>query len=370
MGGVVKIEFKIISILLIFLLSMSFTACSNNKDSANLDINNESEKTQLSSDNNKSLEIEAYKAVLQNKAEFFSTDNNKDVYLNDFLSNEEIYGTVFKLTHFTVLDMDGDGIPEIVLELTVGNYVEFYEVLHYMNNKVIGYIQVLRGFGNLKTDGTVHYSNSAFNNGYRKLNFKTNACEDYILGYHNTDDNNGNPIRTYFIDDKPATEEAYNAFVKEQDEKKDVVWYEFSQENIETKITDSQTKPSTENNNIKQKTKKQEYKDKLDKIELGFKGLADKALTTKDMYDEACKEHKQWDDELNDIYAVLKVQLSPSDMKSLQNEELQWIKDRDSKAKKDASEAAGGTLEKVLYVGSLAQSTKERCYVLVDKYMK
>ena len=114
---------------------------------------------------------------MQNKAEFFSTDNKKNVYLNDFLTNKEIYGTVFKVTHFTVLDMDGDKIPEVVLELTVGNYVEFYEVLHYMNDKVNGYIQVLRGFENLKTDGTVRYSNSAFNNGYRKLSFETNACE-------------------------------------------------------------------------------------------------------------------------------------------------------------------------------------------------
>lgn len=361
-------KFKIISILLMLILSISLTACSNNKDNANLNNKSESAKTQLSSDN-KSFAIDAYKAVLQNKAEFFSSDDNKDVYLKDFLTKDEIYGTVYKLTHFAVVDMDGDGTPEVILELTVGKYVEYYEVLHYMNNKVTGYIQVLRGFGDLKTDGTVFYSGSAFNNGYLKLSFKANACDDYILGYHNTDDNNGSPIRTYFIDNKPATEKEYNAFVKEQDEKKDAAWYEVSNENIETKITDSQPKSSNESNTTKQKTKKQEHKNKLDEIELGFKGLADKAVTTNDMYEEACKEHKQWDDELNSIYNALKVQLSQSDMKSLQKEEIQWIKDRDSKAKKDASEMAGGTMEKVLYVGSMAESTKERCYVLVEKYM-
>jgi len=361
---------KIISILLVFLLSISVTACSNNKDSSNLDSKSESAKTQLSSEDNKSLAMEAYKAVLQNKAEFFSTDNKKNVYLNDFLTNEEIYGTVFKLSHFTVLDMDGDGIPEVVLELTVGNYVEFYEVLHYMDDKVNGYSQVLRGFENLKKDGTVRYSNSAFNNGYRKLSLETDACEDDILGYHNTESNNDVVTRTYFIDNKPATEESYNAFAKEQDEKKDAVWYEFSQENIETEITDNQPKSNTESNTINQETKKQEYKDKLDKIELGFKGFDDAAATTNDMYQETCKEHKQWDDELNDIYSVLKAQLSPSDMKNLQSEEIQWIKDRDTKAKNNSAEMAGGSMEKVLYEGSLAESTKERCYVLVDKYMK
>lgn len=139
--------------------------------------------------------------------------------------------------------------------------------------------------------------------------------------------------------------------------------------NQEKSNTDNQPSSNTQSNNTNQESKKQEYKAKLDKIELGFKGFDDD-VTTNDMYQHACKEHKQWDDVLNEIYGVLRVQLSPSEMKKLQSEEIQWIKDRDAKAKKDAAEMAGGTMEKVLFAGSLAKSTKERCYVLVDKYMK
>ena len=36
---------------------------------------------------------------------------------------------IFKVTHFTVIDMVGDKIPEVVLELAVGNNLEFYECL-------------------------------------------------------------------------------------------------------------------------------------------------------------------------------------------------------------------------------------------------
>lgn len=57
-------------------------------------------------------------------------------------------------------------------------------------------------------------------------------------------------------------------------------------------------------------------------------------IITDHMFQELCKEHKEWDDELNNIYGILKVQLSSSDMKKLQNEEIQWIKDRDAKVKK------------------------------------
>ncbi|RII33778.1 DUF1311 domain-containing protein [Clostridium chromiireducens] len=149
--------------------------------------------------------------------------------------------------------------------------------------------------------------------------------------------------------------------------------------NSKEKTTSNDNEKSSDNNkvnsndksnNTNQESKKQEYKAKLDNIELGFKGSNDANATTNDMYQEACKEHKQWDDALNEIYGVLKSQLPASDMKKLQNEELQWIKDRDAKAKKDAEEMAGGTMEKVLFQGSLANSTKERCYVLVEKYMK
>lgn len=149
--------------------------------------------------------------------------------------------------------------------------------------------------------------------------------------------------------------------------------------NSKEKTTSNDNEKSSDNNkvsfndksnNTNQESKKQEYKAKLDNIELGFKGFNDANATTNDMYQEACKEHKQWDDALNEIYGVLKAQLPASDMKKLQNEELQWIKDRDAKAKKDAEEMAGGTMEKVLFQGSLANSTKERCYVLVEKYMK
>ena len=108
----------------------------------------------------------------------------------------------------------------------------------------------------------------------------------------------------------------------------------------------------------------------MDNIELGFKDFDNTENTTKDMRDHANERYKQWDAALNEIYGVLKMQLSDSDMKNLQNEEIQWIKKRDAKAKEASSEMKGGTMEPVLYTGSLAKSTKERCYELVDKYMK
>jgi uncharacterized protein YecT (DUF1311 family) len=57
-------------------------------------------------------------------------------------------------------------------------------------------------------------------------------------------------------------------------------------------------------------------------------------------------------------------------MKKLQSEEIQWITNRDAKAKEESSKYKGGTMEPLVYSISLVEITKERCYELVEKYMQ
>jgi uncharacterized protein YecT (DUF1311 family) len=371
---------KNMKLFLVLLLILAITACSNIRNSSssskasdnnvkvspstNLINTNSDNKTENMED---SLSLDSYKEILKNKAKFFSTDNKKKVYLQELLTNKEVFQTTFKVTHFAVLDMDGDKIPEVVLELTVGEYPDFVEVLHYMKGEVYGYIFSNRQLGAIKADGTFQWSSGAPYNGYGKLSFQGNTYESNKLGYLDASKNDNTTL--YYINNKQVTEEAYEAFVKEQDGKNDVEWHEFSQKNIET-ITSTTTENSNQSNRLSQQSKKEEYTAKLDKFASEFKKFDNASASTNDMYQEACKEYKQWDDALNEIYGLLKIQLSTSDMKKLQSEEIQWIKDRDAKAKKDASEMSGGSMEKVLYESSMARSTKERCYVLVDKYIK
>lgn len=178
--------------------------------------------------------LKAYKAVLQNKTEFFSTDSKKKLYLNKFLTNEEIYGAIFTVTHFTVLDMDGDKKPEVVLELSVNNKPQFYEVLHYMDDTIYGYLIVYRGLERLKADGTFSYSNGAADNGIGKLEFGSDAFKTNILGYSKSSPGG---VISYFINNKTVTIKSFDSFINEQSKKKDAVQYKFSQENIETKLS-------------------------------------------------------------------------------------------------------------------------------------
>jgi len=181
--------------------------------------------------------LEAYRAVLQNDAAFFSVDNKKEALLNDFLTNKELYSAVFQAARFAVLDMDGDTVPEVVLELTVDSYPEFYEVLHAADGAVRGYNIVYRGLEGLKADGTFRYSGGAADNGYGRLKFREDACETEILGYTESSQANGGMTVSYFVNEEAVTEEAFASFSNEQDGKPDAVWHVFSQGNIETELS-------------------------------------------------------------------------------------------------------------------------------------
>jgi uncharacterized protein YecT (DUF1311 family) len=77
-----------------------------------------------------------------------------------------------------------------------------------------------------------------------------------------------------------------------------------------------------------------------------------------------------WDTALNEIYGILKDEMLDSDFVSLKEEQIQWIKNRDEIALTEYTREGGGSLPKVVQVESLADSTKKRCYELVNLYMK
>lgn len=82
------------------------------------------------------------------------------------------------------------------------------------------------------------------------------------------------------------------------------------------------------------------------------------------------ERYKAWDDLLNEIYGVLQKQLSSEEMEQLKQEQREWIENRDSRAKEASLKYEGGTMEQLEYVAVLADLTEERCFALVEGYMK
>ncbi|MCY6485879.1 DUF1311 domain-containing protein [Clostridium aestuarii] len=140
--------------------------------------------------------------------------------------------------------------------------------------------------------------------------------------------------------------------------------------NMNDKI-DAEIKKIEDKENTKKEKNKKFYIEKLDNIETGLKDLSELyAGSNAQMIKAASEEYKRWDDALNEIYGVLKKQLSASDMNKLKKEQIQWIPDKKKIAEEAAEEFKGGSMAPLVYASSLAQTTKDRCYELIEKYMK
>lgn len=81
------------------------------------------------------------------------------------------------------------------------------------------------------------------------------------------------------------------------------------------------------------------------------------------------RSYEMYDKALNEIYAVLKKELSPEEMKNLKTSQINWIKQKESTAEEERLNYKGGTSENVVFYVSLYESTKDRCYELVNEYM-
>ena len=161
-----------------------------------------------------------------------------------------------------------------------------------------------------------------------------------------------------------------------------VVNNETSTETVDTKTVSSNeistetvanNETSTEITNKEDEEKKsykEEYLKKLDSLDEYLKTSVNEGITTVEMKEAENTRYKSWDDMLNEIYNLLKTQLTEEKMKKLQEEEINWIKYRDETAENEAKKFEGGTLQPIAYVSSLTETTKNRCYELVNNYMR
>lgn len=134
-----------------------------------------------------------------------------------------------------------------------------------------------------------------------------------------------------------------------------------------------ETTTNSSNDNTNAYSTKQVYLEKLsnleDNLNSSLKERYDSGITQQ-MVEAASEEFEKWDDMLNEVWSELKEQLTEEDMNKLTEEQINWIKSRDEKSEAAANEVKGGTMEPLSRVMSLAISTKERCYELVNEYMK
>lgn len=157
---------------------------------------------------------------------------------------------------------------------------------------------------------------------------------------------------------------------------KEATWLAEKPEISKDKKEDIEKKDENKDTTKDVETVKHSYKDEyINKLNSTEEGMSDldylyKSGTNGELVEAEYTRLKRWDNMLNEIYSLLKTQLTESEMNELKSKQRSWIEYRDKTAENEASENRGGSLYYVVYNGSLARLTKERCYELVNTYMK
>lgn len=108
--------------------------------------------------------------------------------------------------------------------------------------------------------------------------------------------------------------------------------------------------------------------EETDKIMEEMRQTGALANTTDALKMTAEYEYRLWDTELNRIYQAVIEQMTETQAEGLRTEERQWIRERDQTARQAADKFAGGTMESLEYTASLASSTRERAYGILEQY--
>ncbi len=187
---------------------------------------------------NKNEAMEALKSVLQNETKLYSTNENKYVYFKDSAYLSDIpHDNPLSWVTFTIVDMDGDGIDEVVLTAN-DSYGFETEVLRYDSGTVYSYGFGFRHMYYLKTDGSYCWTNGAENSGHEKLQFfgvKYRGIE--LDSYKDDYDDEGNYLETtFYINNEPVTTVEADLFSEQQNKKEDAIWFDFNADNIELQI--------------------------------------------------------------------------------------------------------------------------------------
>lgn len=176
----------------------------------------------------------AFSNVLFNANSFIQvypqTDSNMTL-AKIFKENDELEMKEENRT-FALLDLDGEGTPELVLPLAIGNSDTTYgfEILHYVDGDIFGYTLPYRGFHPLKENGTFISSGGARD--WKICSISEFSRQTYSINVHlqiQTSESVGtNTTVSYYIDGHAVNEKTFNNAVREWNQNDDVSFLKLS----------------------------------------------------------------------------------------------------------------------------------------------
>ncbi|MCL2654775.1 MAG: lysozyme inhibitor LprI family protein [Coriobacteriia bacterium] len=331
----------------------------------------------------RSVALKALSDVMLNKAKFcyikyYNINTGASIYLknlsvDDTGANAE-KGT-YRMTSFQVLDVDGDGVPEVIVQAKLSSPIindQQSMILRYCGGRVDGYLfqpvtnDLALGSGAFAKNGLCGTMDSARDNTVIKLRFLGVHLDTTKVMFSQANDN-WNTISFYMYDVPVPPDLCSGQIDKAVGDS--APSHAFSEANIAKWITNRQAsadqKPVIPNANL---VARQNYLNGLSELSAFSAALPVMDSLTPE---RARTEYYQaWDKELNKIYGLLEKKLPTNQMDALRKDEQAWITVRDTNAAHVQEYQRGSytysvELDKYLTLGDV---TKNRTLHLIDLY--
>lgn len=178
-------------------------------------------------------DLPAIAAVLNGGSEVYVPSDKTNKTLQDALNHEFTEGAGYDF--FAVLDVDGDGKLDVVLNVTVNGEALGYLVLTSADEVICAYGFYYRAMIGLKEDGSFSFSSSAAESGVATFYKDENRDAQYNELAESKLDENGNVV--YFVNGEAADEDAFTAVINAQNEKADATFVPATAENLALYLT-------------------------------------------------------------------------------------------------------------------------------------
>ena len=287
---------------------------------SNVEFSEDTTEPSVQADDSPDSVMEAFQSVLLNEAAFSYTDkipyDNTNVIqqLNGFLSErpygyDNYDGNIYR---FAIVDMDGDSIPEVVLELE--DYVGFL-ILRYADGQVKGNFLGYRSMSSIKENGSFQSEASAFEGWWQKLYF----VEDTVVMDWNAYFLESIDSELYRIDDITVEKNDYEDVAACFNESAEVEWHDYTEEAVresfgsELSLTESAWEKSKE---------RQAY---LDSLSYLLNLTYDYTRKTEEEFHADAKSYYDGCfEELNKIYQLCTEKLTGETLEAITTEQQRW----------------------------------------------
>lgn len=165
-----------------------------------------------------------FELILSGESVFFDRDMAESVtidqYCDSFGATSEVSVSI---TKYTTADVDADGIPELLLWITINDINDYGVLVLRYDGGVTGYTFAYRQMADIKTDGTFHYSGGASNHGTARLKFGNFGWEYVIIGGVEETDS----VTSFYWNGEPVSEDVFWVCFEAQSAKENVQWYPY-----------------------------------------------------------------------------------------------------------------------------------------------